>query len=172
MIENLFDIANDLLKSTDIVEVVSHYTKVEKKGRNYTALCPFHDDKKLGNFYISKEKGIFKCFACGAGGNAITFVEKIEHCTYKEAILKVAQIVGFTDERLNTISTKQQLNPEDEAIYKCLEDLSDFYQKSLFMSSEGKEALEYLHNRGLDDDIIKHFKIGYSQLMVKQQLVI
>ena len=76
----IFDLANDILKSADIVEVVSHFIKLEKRGKNYEALCPFHDDKKLGNFYVSPDKGIFKCFACNSGGNAITFVQKYTNC--------------------------------------------------------------------------------------------
>lgn len=163
MIENLFQIANEILKQADIVEVASHFIKVEKSGKNYIALCPFHDDKEYGNFYISKTKGIFKCFSCGAGGNAINFVQKITHCTYEEAVLKTAEIIGFDDERLKGAKIKKYVNPEEEEIRNCLKNISDFYSTSLFLSEDGKDALEYLHNRGLDDETIKYFKIGFSQ---------
>ena len=159
----LIDLANEILKNADIVEVISHYIKVEKKGRNYSALCPFHDDQKLGNFSISKEKGIFKCFACNAGGNAINFVQKIEHISYKEAVLKTAEIIGFNDNRLLEFKATRKIDPEIQAIQECLKDIATFYENSLFMSEGGKEALNYLHGRGLDDDTIRKFKIGFSQ---------
>lgn len=160
---NLIDLANDILRNTDIVEVISHYIKVEKKGRNYSSLCPFHNDQSLGNFYISKEKGIFKCFSCGAGGNAINFVQRIENCTYREAIFKVADLIGYRDTRLLDYCQVEKVDPETKAIQDCLNEISLFYENSLFMSESGKEALEYLHKRGLTDDIIRHFKIGFSQ---------
>ena len=142
---NLIDLANDILRNTDIVEVISHYIKVEKKGRNYSSLCPFHNDQSLGNFYISKEKGIFKCFSCGAGGNAINFVQRIENCTYREAIFKVADLIGYRDTRLLDYRQVEKIDPETKAIQDCLNEISLFYENSLFMSESGKEALEYLH---------------------------
>lgn len=159
----LFDLANDILRNTDIVEVISHYIKVEKKGRNYTSLCPFHDDKSLGNFYISREKGIFKCFACQAGGNAINFVQRMERCSYQEAILKTAEIIGYRDTRLLSYQVVDNVDPETREIQNCLKEIESFYENSLFLSENGKDALEYLHNRGLTDDVIKTFKIGYAQ---------
>ena len=160
---SLFDLANDILKSADIVEVISHYIKVEKKGRNYTALCPFHNDQSLGSFYISKEKGIFKCFSCDAGGNAINFVQRIENLSYREAVLKTAEIIGYQDNRLLEINAKRVIDPEIKALQDCLAEISNFYENSLFLTENGKEALNYLHNRGLSDDIIRKFKIGFAQ---------
>ena len=160
---NLIDLANDILRNADIVEVISHYIKVEKKGRNYTGLCPFHDDKSLGNFYISKEKGIFKCFSCNAGGNAINFVQKIENLSYKDAVLKTAELIGYQDTRLLNYQTTVKINPEIKAIQDCLTEINNFYQNSLFFSEDGKDALDYLHHRGLTDDVIRFFKIGYAQ---------
>jgi DNA primase len=92
-----------LLKQADIVTVISSYLHVTKKGRSYVALCPFHDDKNP-SLNISKEKQIFKCFVCGTGGNAITFVEKYEKISFEEAVRKVADLVNFHDERLEKAS--------------------------------------------------------------------
>ena len=160
---NLIDLANDILRNADIVEVISHYIKVEKKGRNYTGLCPFHDDKSLGNFYISKEKGIFKCFSCNAGGNAINFVQKIENLSYKDAVLKTAELIGYQDTRLLNYQTTVKINPEIKAIQDCLTEINNFYQNSLFFSEDGKDALDYLHHRGLTDDVIRFFFFFYAQ---------
>lgn len=166
MIDNLFEIANEIVKQVDIVEVASHYIKVEKCGRNYQALCPFHDDKKLGNFYLNKDKGIFKCFSCGKSGNAITFVQSIEHIPFKEAVLKTAELIGYNNERLNNfVSSKPSISEHDQKLFNCLEEICQFYENSLFFSKDeaAVDALNYLHNRGLDDETIKHFRIGYCQ---------
>ena len=139
----IFDLANDILKSADIVEVVSHFIKLEKRGKNYEALCPFHDDKKLGNFYVSPDKGIFKCFACNSGGNAITFVQKYTNCSFAEAVKKTAEIIGYKDDRLNEFVQVKKIDPKIQSIYDCLKDIANFYETSLY---------------------IKYFKIGYAQL--------
>lgn len=160
---NVIDLANEVVKNADIVEVISHFIKVEKKGRNYAALCPFHDDKSLGNFSVSREKGLFKCFACNTGGNAITFVQKYTNCTFAEAVKKTAEIIGFKDDRFSEIGISKPIDPRVQKIYDCLKDISGFYSASLYQAADGKDALDYLHGRGLDDDIIKVFNIGYAQ---------
>ena len=93
------DLIDRILASADIVTIISSYITVTKKGRSYVALCPFHDDKNP-SLNISKEKQIFKCFVCGTGGNAITFVEKYEKISFEEAVRKVAELINFHDERL------------------------------------------------------------------------
>lgn len=160
---NIIDLANEVIKSADIVEVISHYIKLEKKGRNYASLCPFHDDKSLGSFSVSREKGLFKCFSCNTGGNAITFVQKYTNCSFAEAVKKTAEIIGFKDDRFNEIGISKPIDPKLQRIYDCLNDIAGFYSASLFQAIDGKDALDYLHSRGLDDDIIKTFKIGYAQ---------
>lgn len=157
----LFQIADDILKQIDIVEIISHYVKLQKRGRNYTCLCPFHDDKKLGNFYVTQEKQFFKCFSCGTSGNAINFVQKMENITYVEAIKKVCEIAGIHDSRLEN-KTKSSISPVLEETYKCLTEISDYYKICLTSAPEGKDGLEYLYNRGLSDDVISYFNIGYS----------
>jgi DNA primase len=93
------DLIDSILKAADIVTIISSYIPVQKKGRSYVALCPFHDDKHP-SLNISSEKQIFKCFSCGTGGNAITFVEKYEKISFEEAVRKVADMVNFHDSRL------------------------------------------------------------------------
>ena len=87
-------IIEDILKHADIVDIVSSYINVIKKGRNYVAICPFHDDKNP-SMMLSREKQIFKCFVCGTGGNAITFVQNYEKISYVEAVKKVAELKGW-----------------------------------------------------------------------------
>lgn len=159
----IIEISNEILKNVNIVEVISHYIKVERKGKNYAALCPFHDDKSLGNFSINQDKGIYKCFACGEGGNAITFVQKIEHCSFTEAVKKTADIIGYHSEDLANLTPTRKIDPKIAVLYDVLSETENFYKTSLFQSDDGVEALNYLHNRGLDDETIKYFNIGCAQ---------
>ncbi len=158
---DLFQIADDILKQIDIVEIVSHYTKLQKRGRNYTCLCPFHDDKKLGNFYVSQEKQFFKCFSCGTSGNAINFVQKRENITYIEALKKVCEIAGINEPRLQS-KQKSNISPLLQETYKCLTDIAEYYKAGLTSIDEGRDAISYLHSRGLSDDVISYFNIGYA----------
>ncbi|MFZ9782228.1 MAG: CHC2 zinc finger domain-containing protein, partial [Bacilli bacterium] len=105
---------DDLLKKADIANIVSRYIPITKKGRNFVALCPFHDDKNP-SLSISPDKQIFKCFVCGMGGSAITFVQNYEKISFPQAVKKVADWVGFDDPRLKsndqTIQRDEKLEP-------------------------------------------------------------
>ena len=162
MIERNSQLIEDVLKNCDIVEVISSRIKVEKHGRSYKAICPFHDDSNP-SLSISKEKQIFKCFSCNESGNAITFIQKFDKVSFFEAMKRCAEICGFKDERLEKKEIKKKLDPYIETLYNCLNDITAFYKTSLYSSEPGKKALEYLYNRGLNDDIIRQFDIGYSQ---------
>lgn len=160
---NLYELANEVAKAADIVEVVSHFIKLEKKGKDYVSLCPFHDDKTLGSFSVSPDKGIYKCFSCNAGGNAINFVQRYTHCNFPEAVKKTAEIIGFSDERLKGLVQEKPIDPKTQKLYECLSDISNFYSASLYQANDSEDALNYLHSRGLNDDVIKYFGIGYAQ---------
>jgi DNA primase len=151
---------DDLLKKTDIANVVSRYIPVTKKGRNFVALCPFHDDKNP-SLSISPDKQIFKCFVCGTGGSAITFVQNYEKISFPQAVKKVADWVGFSDPRLKVNDQAIQRDEKLEPFFKCLEDLLEYYHFGL-ASEEGKLARAYLLQRGLDQAILETFKIGYA----------
>src|SRR5574344_1064740 len=162
MSDNIIDIGKEILKQVDIVDIISSFIKVTKKGRNYVALCPFHDDSNP-SLSISKEKQIFKCFVCGASGNAISFVKKYKNCSYFDAVKVVAQIAGIKDERLNRSIVKNEVSDDTKKVYSCLTDISKYYSGFLFQTEEGRNnGLKYLNNRGLDDDVINRFKIGYA----------
>ncbi len=155
------ELYNDVIKKSDIVKVISSYIPLEKKGKNYTCLCPFHDDKSLGNFYVSEDKQIYSCFSCGAHGNVITFVKEYEHLdNYIDVCKRISSICGFTLPEIENYK-KNNIDKEKECILKILQDIEGFYCASLYQTNEAKKALEYLYNRGLNDDIIKKFKIGY-----------
>jgi DNA primase len=156
------DLIDAILAQADIVTVISSYITVTKKGRSYVALCPFHDDKNP-SLNISKEKQIFKCFVCGTGGNAITFVEKFEKISFEEAVRKVADLIGFHDERLEREAYHPYVDPALTPLYACINDLAKYYQYSL-TTNEGKEAADYLASRHIAPDQISKYGLGYAPL--------
>lgn len=156
------DLIDKILASADIVTVISAYIPVTKKGRSYVALCPFHDDKNP-SLNISKEKQIFKCFVCGTGGNAITFVEKYEKISFEEAVRKVADLINFHDERLEKQAYHAYVNPELTPLYNCIDDLEKYYQYALSIA-EGKVAADYLTERHLDAGQVNKYGIGYAPM--------
>lgn len=151
---------DELLNSADIVEVISRYINVIKAGKNFKAICPFHNDTNP-SMMISPSKQLYKCFVCGAGGNAINFVEKYEKLSYRQAAKKVAELVGFDSSAFADTQYISHVNQEFTPIYNCLNDISAFYQYTLLMV-EGQEARIYLENRNITGDDLKQFKIGLA----------
>lgn len=154
------ELVDDVLKSADIVRVVQSYLPVIKKGKDYVAKCPFHDDNNP-SMHVSPEKQIFNCFVCHTGGNAFTFVQKYDHLSFPEAVKKVADICGYIDPRLEGIKEVKVIDPRRDALIKCLKDLTTYYQYSL-NSPEGKAGLDYLNSRHLDEEMRAKFKLGYA----------
>ena len=153
-------LVTDVLKHADIVKVISAYLPVVRKGKDYVAKCPFHDDNNP-SMHISPELQIFKCFVCGTGGNAIGFVSKYEHISFKEAVKKVAELCDYHDPRLQDIREVKVVDSKREPLVKCLHDLTVYYQYSL-NSPEGKVGLDYFNNRHLDADLRSKFQLGYA----------
>ena len=151
---------NDVLKHADIVKVVSAYLPVIRKGKDYLAKCPFHDDTNP-SMHISPELQIFKCFVCGTSGNAIGFVRKYEKLSFREAVKKVAEICDYHDPRLEDIHEAKVVDPRRTPLVKCLHDLTVYYQYAL-NSPEGKAGLDYFNNRHLDANLRSKFQLGYA----------
>ena len=144
---------NDLIKevrsASNIVDVISSYLPLVKKGKNYFGVCPFHDDNNP-SMSVSEDKQIYKCFSCGASGNVFNFVMDYEKIDFKSALYLLAKRSG--------INVSNNKNDKFYEIYNIAE---KYYQNNL-NTSLGLEAKSYLHNRGIDDELIKHFKIGLS----------
>ena len=153
-------LVNDVLKHSDIVKVVQAYLPLVRKGKDYLAKCPFHDDTNP-SMHVSQEKQIFKCFVCGTSGNAIGFVMKYEHLSFKEALKKVAEICDYHDPRLEGINEVRVVDPRRVPLIKCLHDLTVYYQYSL-NSPEGKAGLDYFESRHLDSAMRSKFLLGYA----------
>ena len=152
------EIINDIRNSASISEVIGHYIPLIKKGRGYTAVCPFHDDHDP-SLSISEEKKIYKCFVCGDGGNVFTFVMHYKKCSFLEAVSEVAKIIGKPLDI--EIDKKPKIISKYQKYYDLLKETISFTNYVLSTMS-GKEALAYLHRRGLSDEIIKYFDIGYN----------
>jgi len=156
------DLIDDILKHADIVTVISSYINVIKKGRSYVALCPFHDDKNP-SLNISKEKQIFKCFVCGTGGNAITFVEKYEKIPFDAAVRKVADLIGYHDDRLLKQAPVVHTDPSLTPLIACINDLEKYYVYALSIP-EGEKGREYLKSRNIPADQVAKYGLGYAPI--------
>ncbi len=139
----------ELLSRVDIVDIVSHYLTLKQVGRNFTALCPFHPEK-TPSFVVSPEKQIFKCFGCGVGGNAITFVEKYENLSFPEAVKRVAELSGIE------LPTEFK---EDDALLKIEE---EGYKVAEYFHSKVSQIKDYLQKRGIDELTASRFLLGYA----------
>lgn len=144
-------------QKADIVNIVSDYIPLTQKGKNYFAVCPFHDDHKP-SMVVSKEKQIFNCFTCHTGGNVFTFIMKYENVSFIEAVKIVANKVGMD---IHIASKNSYANDKNKALYEVLE-LSNKYYMNVLNTKNGIEAKEYLKKRGITEEIIKDFKIGLS----------
>lgn len=147
----------ELKSRTDIADVISSYVSLKRSGRSLMGLCPFHNEKSP-SFSVSRENGFFYCFGCGAGGDAITFIRKIENLDYVEAVRLLAQRAGLTVPETGTDDGMGLLRTR---IYEANREAARFYHRCLY-SPEGKNALEYLRGRQLSEKTIRHFGLGYS----------
>ncbi|OQA89514.1 MAG: DNA primase [Elusimicrobia bacterium ADurb.Bin231] len=147
----------NILNSIDIVDVVGDYVNLAKAGLNYRARCPFHNEK-TPSFYVNQDKQIFHCFGCNAGGNAITFVMRIEGINYPEAVKKLAGKAGI--EIKDGFSGQDgRIAEEKETIYNVLEDACLFFQKYL---EKNRRCMEWIEKRGIERDTVKRFRLGYA----------
>lgn len=155
---------DDLLNRTDIVDVIDPRVKLKKQGKNYTACCPFHNEKSP-SFNVSQDKQFYHCFGCGESGNAIGFLMAFERLEFVEAVEELAAKLSLEVPREETSHNRGSQLPKvsyekKRDIYDLLASIQSFYAKQLKLS-QNKQAVQYLANRGLSADIIKKYGIGY-----------
>jgi DNA primase len=155
------EIIEKIRHSVDIVEVVSEYVQLKKQGRNYFGLCPFHGES-TPSFSVSPDKQIYHCFGCGAGGNAITFLTNLEGISFFDAINKLGEKANISLKEYEPSSAAEPVSKSVMSMLEAHTYLAKYYQHLLLHTEEGKEALEYLLNRGFTVEAIEKFGIGYS----------
>ncbi|MCF7981822.1 MAG: DNA primase, partial [Pseudomonadales bacterium] len=151
---------DELLDRTDIVELVDARIGLRKSGRNYTGLCPFHQEK-TPSFSVSPDKQFYYCFGCGAGGNAIGFLMEHDRLEFRNAVEELAKKAG-----LEVPDDAAPINPEiqkrQSSLFTQLEKAQAYYQRQLREHPQRNRAIDYLKNRGVTGDIAKTFGIGYA----------
>ena len=151
------DEINNIRARANIVDIVASYIPLTQRGRNYICVCPFHDDHSP-SMSVSAEKQIYKCFACGATGNVFTFVAEYENVSFIEAVGIVAQKSGID---IDVGEFKQEAVTKYKEEYQIMELANKFYQNNL-KTKAGEDALKYLTDRGISEDVIKNAGIGLS----------
>ena len=150
-----------ILDATQIVDIVSDFVTLRKRGVNYVGLCPFHDDK-TPSFYVSPSKGLCKCFSCGKGGNAVHFIMEHEQMSYPEALKYLAKKYGIEIKERELSSEEKLMQSERESLFIVNNFARDYFQNILKNHVDGRSiGMAYFRNRGFRDDIIEKFQLGY-----------
>lgn len=153
------ELLDEIRSRNDIVDVISQYVTLKRKGRNFFGLCPFHNEKSP-SFSVSPDKQIFKCFGCGVGGNVFHFVSKVENISFGESVQMLAERAG--------VELPKSQNSEDEhtsilksKVYEVNKEAAEFYHQNLYKPTS-KAGQEYIKKRKLDNNTLKSFLIGYA----------
>ena len=151
-----------ILDAAQIVDVVSEFVTLKKRGVNYVGLCPFHDDK-TPSFSVSPAKGLCKCFACGKGGNAVHFIMEHEQMSYYEALKWLAKKYHIEVKERELTSEEKEAQSLRESLFVVNEFARDYFQNILYNHIDGKSiGMTYFRQRGIRDDIVRKFQLGYS----------
>lgn len=151
-----------IFSAARIEDVVGDYVSLKKRGANLIGLCPFHDEK-TGSFTVSPSKGIFKCFGCSKAGHAVGFIMEIEQCSYVDALRQLARKYHIEIEERELTAEEKQKQDDRESMFIVNDFANKWFQEQLWDTPEGKAvAMSYLRQRGLREDIIRRFQIGYS----------
>ena len=152
---------NEIRQRTDIVDIISEYVQLNKQGRNYLGLCPFHQEKSP-SFSVSTDKQVYHCFGCGAGGNVFSFLMEIGGLSFQEATIKLADKANIELGDSLTLSKSKSVPDDIKQMIEAHQLLSKFYHHLLVNTKEGQNALEYLLARGFSKQSIEKFQIGYA----------
>ena len=159
MIRYSDEVIEEVRQNNDIVDIISQYVHLTRKGRNYFGLCPFHNEKSP-SFSVSPDRQIFHCFGCGVGGNVYTFLMKIEGITFREALEQLAERANIQLPTLenNADTAREELKAK---VYKVNEFTAEFYHQNLY-KPVAKIAQEYVKKRRMNTETLEAYKIGYS----------
>jgi DNA primase len=147
--------------AADIVDVVSGYTTLRKRGNTYTGLCPFHQEKSP-SFSVSADKGLFYCFGCGEGGTVFTFLQRMENLTFPEAVEQLAERFHVTLEYQEGQAPDSAARSRERRLLAALEKAAVFFQRYLWESTDGAVARTYLEDRGLGSEVAREYRVGLA----------
>jgi DNA primase len=153
-------VLDEVRNTANIVAIISEYVSLKKRGRNHLARCPFHNEK-TPSFNVNEEKQIFMCFGCGLGGDVFKFIMQIEHLSFPEAVRFLADRYQIS---LPTMTASSTVVPTSGAdiLRKAMAETVAMYQQCLLNTPDGKSSLQYLHDRGITNETIERFRLGYS----------
>jgi len=155
------DFKRQVKDSSDIVDVISGYVSLQKKGRYYWACCPFHGEK-TPSFCVDKERQFFYCYGCHTGGDVFSFVQKIENSTFPEAVKTLAGRANIPIPEMHRTAADLRREEKRKDMYRVNDLACRYFSACLHKTKPGVAALEYFHNRGITDDIIERFSLGFS----------
>ncbi|NLO27580.1 MAG: DNA primase [Actinobacteria bacterium] len=150
-----------VLAAAGIVDVISGYTSLRKRGATYTGLCPFHQEK-TPSFTVSAEKGLYYCFGCGEGGDVVRFLERAENLSFVEAIEQLGERFGVPVEFEAGAGPDAARKDRESRLLLLLDKAATFYQRFLWETESGRAALDYLEKRGLGEEVCRAFRVGFS----------
>jgi len=155
---------DDLISRSDIVDVIDSRLKLKKKGKSYRACCPFHNGNNDSTFSVNPEQQFYHCFNCGASGNALTFIMEYDGVEFVDAVEVLAEQLSIEVPRENTgYSSNTTTNYVDRKdLYQLMGDITRYYQQQLRTHKHSEKVINYLKNRGLSGQTVKHFQIGYA----------
>lgn len=163
------DVIETVRTATNIADVVGQYVQLKKSGKNLFGLCPFHEER-TPSFSVSEDKQIFHCFSCGRGGNVFKFLMELEHVSFPEAVVKVADFSHVDlDSEYRQDATGPKMDSKTSQLIDLQEQAAKLYHHVLVNTEVGQPALDYLHDRGLTDETIETYQLGFapSQRLLK-----
>ncbi|MCC8070957.1 MAG: DNA primase [Bacteroidales bacterium] len=153
---------NKIIETADIVEVVSDYVNLKRRGSGFIGLCPFHSER-TPSFSVSKTRNYCKCFSCGEGGSPVSFIMKIEQATYPEALKILAKKYGIEIQEHELTEEEKEAVTERESLFALNDYALSYFQKTLTQSQDGRDiGLAYFRERGINDAMIERFRLGYA----------
>ena len=152
---------SEVRERANILEVVSDYVSIKKTGRNYKGLCPFHSEK-TPSFMVNEEKQIFHCFGCGEGGDVFTFLMKIGHFSFPEAVETLAKRYGVRLSPREVSPAKKKEVAKREVLFQINQVASDYFHDLLFRHKEGEPGRNYFAQRGMSKEFLETYRLGYS----------
>ncbi len=163
------EVIDDVRSQVNILDIVEQFVQMHRSGKNWFGLCPFHTEK-TPSFSVNEQKQIFNCFSCHRGGNVFKFIMELENISFPESVIRVAELGNITisQEYITDIHSggfgndSSESNPEKTAIKNYYHEAAELYHHILVSTEIGGRALEYLHERGLTDELIDEFGLGYA----------